>query len=87
MLLIAFSVIGFLTTLSLILYCLRDRLKACPFCSSFSEDEPEEDMFDTDSEDSKEEAASEKEEKHASQAKIRRGYIPLKFHTHDDEEV
>ena len=83
---IALSVIGIVATLSLVLYLLKDHIKDCHFFGNDSE-EPEEDIFDSDLDDLEDFVPVEKEEeKPASQTKIRRGYIPLKFHTHDDKE-
>ena len=76
---IALSVIGIAATVSLAVYLLKDRIKGCPFCGNNSSDEPEEDIFDSDLDDL--------EEKPSSQTKIRRGYIPLKFHSHEEEEA
>ncbi len=83
---IALSVIGIAATLSLIIYLLKDRIKDCPICGKDSFEESEEDIFDSDLDDLEEFVPVEKEEeKPFSQTKIRRGYIPLKFHTHDEE--
>lgn len=84
---IALSVIGIATTVSLAVYLLKDRIKGCPFCGNNSSDEPEEDIFDSDLDDLEEFVPVEKEEKPSSQTKIRRGYIPLKFHSHEEEEA
>ena len=73
--------------LSLAVYLLKDRIKGCPFCGNNSSDEPEEDIFDSDLDDLEEFVPVEKEEKPSSQTKIRRGYIPLKFHSHEEEEA
>ena len=84
---IALSVIGIAATVSLAVYLLKDRIKGCPFCGNNSSDEPEEDIFDSDLDDLEEFVPVEKEEKPSSQTKIRRGYIPLKFHSHEEEEA
>ena len=77
---IALSVIGFAATLALVLYLfLKDRIKGCSFCGD--------DIFDSDLDDLEEFVPVEKEEaKPSSQTKVRRGYIPLKFHSHDEAE-
>ena len=50
-------------------------------------DEAEEDIFDSDLDDLEDFVPVEKEEaKPSSQTKVRRGYIPLKFHSHDEAE-
>ena len=84
---IALSVIGIAATVSLAVYLLKDRIKGCPFCGNNSSDEPEEDIFNSDLDDLEEFVPVEKEEKPSSQTKIRRGYIPLKFHSHEEEEA
>lgn len=82
---IALSVIGFAATLSLVLYLLKDHIKGCSLFNNDSE-EPEEDIFDSDLDDLEDFVPVEKEEeKSSSQTKIRRGYIPLKFHSHEEE--
>ena len=49
--------------------------------------EAEEDIFDSDLDDLEDFVPVEKEEaKPSSQTKVRRGYIPLKFHSHDEAE-
>ena len=78
---IALSVIGFAATLALVLYLLKDRIKGCSFCGDDAPDEAEEDIFDSDLDDLEKEEA-----KPSSQTKVRRGYIPLKFHSHDEAE-
>ena len=79
---IALSVIGFAATLALVLYLLKDRIKGCSFCGDDAPDEAEEDIFDLE-----DFVPVEKEEaKPSSQTKVRRGYIPLKFHSHDEAE-
>ena len=84
---IALSVIGIAATVSLAVYLLKDRIKGCPFCGNNSSDEPEEDIFDSDLDDLEDFVPVEKEEaKPSSQTKVRRGYIPLKFHSHDEAE-
>lgn len=83
---IALSVIGIAATVSLAIYLLKDRIKDCPLCGKDSSEEPEEDLFDSDLDDLEEFVPAEKEEEKASsQTKIRRGYIPLKFHSHEEE--
>ncbi|MCI6858573.1 MAG: hypothetical protein MR867_04710 [Eubacterium sp.] len=89
---VAVSVAGLIAAVSLVLYLMRDHLKNCPFFSSLSQEEPEEDIFNPETEDSDnpeepEIHESEKEEKRPSQAKIRRGYIPLNLHFHDEAEA
>ena len=84
---IALSVIGFAATLALVLYLLKDRIKGCSFCGDDAPDEAEEDIFDSDLDDLEDFVPVEKEEKSSSQTKIRRGYIPLKFHSHEEEEA
>ena len=74
---IALSVIGFAATLALVLYLLKDRIKGCSFCGDDAPDEAEEDIFDS---------VEKEEAKPSSQTKVRRGYIPLKFHSHDEAE-
>ena len=84
---IALSVIGFATSLALVLYLLKDRIKSCSFCGDDAPDEAEEDIFDSDLDDLEDFVPEEKEdEKSSSQTKVRRGYIPLKFHSHDEAE-
>ena len=80
-------IISIALTVSLAVYLLKDRIKGCPFCGNNSSDEPEEDIFDSDLDDLEEFVPVEKEEKPSSQTKIRRGYIPLKFHSHEEEEA
>lgn len=83
---IALSVIGIAATAALVIYLLKDRIKDCPFCGNSSSEEPEEDIFDSDLDDLEDFVPEEKEEeKSSSQTKVRRGYIPLKFHSHDEE--
>ena len=84
---IALSVIGFAATLALVLYLLKDRIKGCSFCGDDAPDEADEDIFDSDLDDLEDFVPVEKEEaKPSSQTKVRRGYIPLKFHSHDEAE-
>ena len=84
---IALSVIGFAATLALVLYLLKDRIKDCSFFDNDSSEEAEEDIFDSDLDDLEDFVPEEKEEEKASsQTKVRRGYIPLKFHSHDEAE-
>ena len=80
---IALSVIGFATTLALVLYLLKDRIKLP--CGNNSPEEAEEDIFDSDLDILDD--YNPEEEKPSNQTKVRRGYIPLKFHSHDEEEV
>ena len=85
---IALSVIGIAATVSLAIYLLKDRIKDCPLCGKDSSEEPEEDLFDSDLDDLEEFVPAEKEDEEdqpSSQTKIRRGYIPLKFHSHEEE--
>ena len=82
---IALSVIGFAATIALAAYLLKDRIKGCSFCGTSSDDTPEEDFFDSDLDDLEEFITEEQEEEKPSQTKIRRGYIPLKFHSHEEE--
>lgn len=83
---IALSLIGIAATVALAIYLLKDRINGCPFCGSSSE-EPEEDIFDSDLDDLEDFVPEEKEEdKSSTQTKVRRGYIPLKFHSHDEDE-
>lgn len=85
---IALSVIGFAATLSLVLYLLKDHIKGCPFCGNDSSEDAEEDIFDSDLDDLEDFVPEpEEEEKSSTQTKVRRGYIPLKFHSHDEEEA
>ena len=84
---IALSVIGFAATLALVLYLLKDRIKGYSVCGDDALDEEEEDIFDSDLDDLEDFVPADKEEeKSSSQTKIRRGYIPLKFHSHDEAE-
>ncbi len=84
---IALSVIGIAATVSLVGISLKDRIKGCSFCGTTAPDEAEEDIFDSDLDDLEEFVPVEKEEaKPSSQTKVRRGYIPLKFHSHDGAE-
>lgn len=78
---IALSVIGFATTLALVLYLLKDRIKI----GNTSSEEAEDDIFDSDLDILDD--YNPEEEKPSNQTKVRRGYIPLKFHSHDEEEV
>ena len=84
---IALSVIGIAATVTLAIYLLKDRIKGCPLCGDASSEGPEEDLFDSDLDDLEDFVPVEKEEeKSSSQTKIRRGYIPLKFHSHEEKE-
>lgn len=84
---IALSVIGIATTLALVLYLLKDSINGCSFCGDDAPDEAEEDIFDSDLDDLEDFVPVEKEEeKSSSQTKVRRGYIPLKFHSHNETE-
>lgn len=81
---IALSVIGIVATLSLVFYLLKDRISE--FCSGDSSEDAEEDIFDSDLDDLEDfNPAVDEEEPSSSQTKVRRGYIPLKFHSHEEE--
>ena len=82
---IALSILGIAATLCLVLYLLKDRISE--FFGNDSSEDAEEDIFDSDLDDLEEFVPVEKEEKPSSQTKIRRGYIPLKFHSHEEEEA
>ena len=80
--------IGFAATLALVLIFKSNHAsKGCSFCGDDAPDEAEEDIFDSDLDDLEDFVPVEKEEaKPSSQTKVRRGYIPLKFHSHDEAE-
>lgn len=95
------AVIAVISATALVLYLFRDKLASCPVCGKFfpSADDDDDDFFDEDFFDEieaeeaeeEEEAAEEEveeeeapEEKHP-QTKVRRGYIPLKFHKEELE--
>lgn len=83
---IALSITGFVAGLALVLYLLKDHIKECPFCGNDSSDEAEEDIFDSDLDDLEDFVPeTDEEEKTSAQTKVRRGYIPLKFHSHEQE--
>lgn len=75
------AILGAISTLLVILYLKKDKLKNCPFCQKFMDQEydPELDFEEEEEilpEEEPEEAVPVKENKQ----KVRRGYIPLKLH-------
>ena len=74
--------VAFLSAFSAVLvmlYLLKDHIKECTVCGKFFGHEEEDDFLDDDLFDDIE--IPEKEEKEEKPtAKVRRGYIPLKFH-------
>lgn len=81
---IALSVLGIAATLCLALYLLKDRISE--LLGSDSSEDAEEDIFDSDLDDLEDFIpAADEEDQPSSQTKIRRGYIPLKFHSHEEE--
>lgn len=71
------AIFSALSAALVILYLLRDDLKGCPFCGKLfhgeEDDFEEDDLFE-------EIEIPVKEEKPAAATKVRRGYIPLRFH-------
>lgn len=83
---ITLSIVGFVAGLALVLYLLKDHINGCPFCGSDSSEDAEEDIFDSDLDDLEDFVPeADEEEKASTQTKVRRGYIPLKFHSHEEE--
>lgn len=74
------AIIGAVTSAFFILYLLKDCIKGCPFCGKSSETE-EKYTQDEAPDDFDIPVAEEKPEKRSNSQKVRRGYIPLKFHT------
>lgn len=79
------AIIGAFTSAMFLLYLLKDHLKGCPLCGKLFDAEQEEEYME---EEAPEEFAvpekEEKQEKRSNANKVRRGYIPLKFHTKEN---